>query len=195
VVYEITMERPNPGGEELTAILKNPPPEISANVLAKLKALSSNVMKQVMKMTIELLKITPEIAKLQIENSAEILGSPMHVFRTTKTVRAKAMPSPKKKKVWTSKIKDGSGTEVTFTPFSSLKKESPPIERSDELEIAGRTFRCRSVENTFTDQEHSFWTKTWYSEEIPGGVASQESKWARPSSQSQRMIVTKFEKR
>lgn len=194
VVFETTIEAPNPGRENLRAFLQNPPPEVSAEDLAKLKRLDifSNPVKHVMTTTVRLLEIAKDRAKLECVNAVCTFGSSLD-SKTTKTVRADAGRASKKKQVWTSKHKGGR-VSVVKTPLSSYRRDSPPIESFEELVIGRRNLRCRSVEATYREEGFSTRTKTWFSEEIPGGIARWETRMGEPSQQSSRMIVTRFEK-
>jgi hypothetical protein len=62
-------------------------------------------------------------------------------------------------------------------------ENAPKIETkegTDELTVGGRKIKCRTTETTTETPDLKMWSKSWYSEEVPGGTVRMESKMEKP---------------
>lgn len=76
--------------------------------------------------------------------------------------------------------------------------EKPKVETKEgdeEIEVAGKKIKCHWIETTVETGGNKTWSKIWYTKEIPGGWAKQESKTEGQFSTTSKMWVTAFEKK
>jgi hypothetical protein len=125
--------------------------------------------KHQMDMTVTLVELTPTKAVLETTQKITIAGNPYEVPASRRDAPADA-PKPAGPK---GEVKQG----------------------DEELEIAGQKLACRWIETRFESEGTKTWTKTWWSEKVPGMIVRQESKSEGAAASSMKRWVTRWEQK
>jgi hypothetical protein len=131
--------------------------KVGAFVEATIESDSSGS-KSTAKMTTKMVELTAEKLVLEVTTVSKMAGQEF------------AMPA---QKIEVPKI-----LEIPDIKLPETKPEDTPkvTEGSETIEVAGKKVACKTIESTGDMMGMKHWSKTWYTNEIPGGWAKQETK-------------------
>jgi len=122
--------------------------------------------------TFKLLEVTPEKAVLEISMSMNVAGQKMDMPAQKQDVPAKF-----------TKPSTSGGT----APKPEVK------EGEEEVTVAGKTFKCKTIESTVKQGDMTVWSKTWMSDEVPQGTVKMQSKTEGQMKMTSNMELVDFE--
>lgn len=127
-----------------------------------------------MEMTTKLIELTPEKAVVETASVMNVGGQKIDVPGMKRDVPAKWEPG-----------------KIPGQPADAPKPDIK--EGTGDATVGGKTYKCKTYEVTMKTDQATMTSKTWMSEEVPGGTVKMESKMEKPIQSVTTMEMVGFE--
>lgn len=119
--------------------------------------------------TYTLLEVTPTEAVIEIKNTMTMPDG-------------KKIDTPAQKMPYPAKIPKSQAPPDPAAPKEETNEPKPKVtEGTEEVEISGKKYKCKTTATEMTQGDQKMVSKTWMSDDIPGGLVKMETTGANMS--------------